>query len=26
LGKNTADIASAMSEFSPDGSWSIVQD
>jgi hypothetical protein len=26
LGKNTADLASAMSEFNPDASWSIVQD
>jgi hypothetical protein len=26
LGKNTADIASAMSEFNPDASWSIVQE
>jgi hypothetical protein len=26
LGKNTADIASAMTEFNPDASWSIVQD
>jgi hypothetical protein len=26
LGKNTADMASAMSEFNPDASWSVVQD
>jgi hypothetical protein len=26
LGKNTAQIASAMSEFNPDASWSIVQE
>jgi hypothetical protein len=26
LGKNTADIASAMSEFNPDASWTVVQD
>ncbi len=26
LGKNTAEIASAMSEFNPDASWSIVQE
>jgi predicted small lipoprotein YifL len=26
LGKNTADIASAMSEFIPDASWTVVQD
>ena len=26
LGKNTAELASAMSEFNPDASWTIVQD
>jgi hypothetical protein len=26
LGKNTAETASAMTEFDPDGSWSVVQD